>query len=186
MKLIVEGPDGGGKTAVIEKLGLTRRHFKSLRGGVGGADFRREGKDNQGWADPLDHPAVAYLKQLVNAPDGTAFDRFYLSERVYGPILREGSAISQGHVDIVQEIARVMRIPTVICLPPFETTLRNVIQPGRERPTYQTEAFLRTAYDAWVELTSSLRCFDYVVFNYETTTLDALRDTLEVLTGDYK
>lgn len=164
MKLIVEGPDGAGKSTVIEKLGLTRRHLKSLRGGVGGTT-------PAGWCGD-DHPAVAYIKQLINAPDGTAFDRFYMSEQVYGPILRQGSAISTGAVQIVQDIERLMRIPTVVCLPSFETTFRNVTQPGRERPVYQTVDFLRTAYDRWVEAVSQRH--DCIVFNYEAEDIRTL------------
>lgn len=175
MKLIVEGPDGSGKTTVIEKLGLTRRHLKSLRGGVGGTT-------QEGWGG-TDHAAVAYIRQLIDAPDGTAFDRFYLSELVYGPILRGQSAISETDVDLVRRVACLMGILTVVCLPSFETTFKNVTTLGRERPSYQTPEFLQTAYDGWKRVLN-FRTEDVIIFNYETDDIHLLHQLFQSLTKD--
>jgi hypothetical protein len=172
MKLIVEGPDGGGKTTVIEKLGLTRRHLKSLRGGVGGSTV-------EGWGG-TDPAPVAYIRQLIEAPDGTAFDRFYLSELVYGPILRGRAAIRESDVDLVWRVASLMGIYTVVCLPSFETTFQNVTQLGRERPSYQTPEFLQKSYDSWKRITT-FRPADMIVFNFETDSVKRLQLLLEDL-----
>lgn len=172
MKLIVEGPDGGGKTTVIERLGLTRRHLKSLRGGVGGTT-----PEGWGGSDPA---PIAYIRQLITAPDGTAFDRFYLSELVYGPILRGQSSIRESDVDVVRRVEALMGIYTVICLPSFEKTLENVCQPGRERPSYQTPEFLQRAYDAWHNFTR-FRASGVLFFNFETDSIEQLKFLLDQL-----
>lgn len=173
MKLIVEGPDGSGKTTLIERLGLTRRHLKSLRGGVGGTT-------PEGWGGE-DPAAVAYIRQLINAPDGTAFDRFYLSEMVYGPILRGRSGISDYDVDLVRRVAGLMNIYTVVCLPSFATTIQNVMTLGRERPSYQTPDFLQTAYDGWKRILN-FRTPDVIIFNYETDDVQVLQQLFGQLT----
>jgi len=158
MKLIVEGPDGGGKSTLIEKLGMDRMHLKSLRGGVGGTT-------QAGWAGADDAP-VAYARKLFEAPDNTAFDRFYLSETLYGPMLRDGSSITDEEVVLVRRVERALGIQTVICLPSYVTMLKNVMLDGRERPIYQTPAFLRGAYEKWASLTN--RTPTAHLFNYET------------------
>lgn len=150
--IIVDGPDGSGKTTLIEMLGCERRSFKALRGGIGS-----EGVGN--WGGDEDAP-VAYARQVLGAleeerrePGGAriAFDRFHLSEMVYGPILREGSAISDDEAVVLQRLLRARSVPTVVCLPPYATTFGNVNQEGRERPAYQTVRFLGDAYEAWNE-----------------------------------
>jgi len=118
--IVVEGPDGSGKSTVIKNLGYDPIKFRALRTGVGAS--RPDGTcgettgDASGWAG--NRPAFdAYRQQVKNARPGTAFDRFHLSE--------------------------------IVCLPPFETTFANVTLPGRERPAFQTEEFLRRAYGMW-------------------------------------
>lgn len=160
MKLIVDGPDGGGKSRVIERLGMDRIHLKSLRGGVGGTTLA-------GWAGADDAP-VAYARQLREAPDNTAFDRFYLSELLYGPMLRGESAITDEEVTLVKRVERAMQIPTLVCLPSYATTLQNVMQDGRERPVYQTPKFLRESYQGWQRLAAQHRP---QLFDYEQDTL---------------
>jgi len=163
MKLIVEGPDGSGKTTLIERLGLKRLHLKSLRGGVGGTT-------QEGWGG-TDEAPLAYAKQLMAAPEGTAFDRFYLSEMVYGPLLRGESAITEDEARLVRRVTSARGIGTVICLPPFRRTVANVMEEGRERPDYQTHEFLRAAYIGWCRVSTDTGAHEpqeryFTHFNY--------------------
>lgn len=147
--IIVEGPDGAGKTATIEKLGFTRTHLKSLKGGIGG-----DGSQG-GWA-PGYNTVAAYASKVREAqlkPGAKiAFDRFHLSEAVYGPILRNQQLIDDDTMTIISHMLRDKQIPVILCLPPFEMTLANVMQEGRPRPEYQTVEFLKRAYDEFVRL----------------------------------
>jgi hypothetical protein len=139
--IIVEGPDGSGKSTLISRLGHQRVHLRSLRGGVGGTT-------PEGWGGG--RPVVdAYVHALDTHPPETAFDRFHLSELVYGPILRNTQLITPEILDALTNEINRRRIPVIVCLPSWETTYRNVTQPGRERPGYQTDDFLRASYDAW-------------------------------------
>lgn len=165
--IIVEGPDGAGKSTLITMLGYQRVHLRSLRGGVGGTT-------PEGWGDG--RPVVdAYVHALDTHPPETAFDRFHLSERVYGPILRGAQLIT---TDVYVEMSRVLRerrIPVIVCLPPFETTYRNVTKHGRERPAYQTDQFLDDAYRSWRRAAWDLFCTnDAIVWDYTKDPLPAL------------
>lgn len=163
MKLIVEGPDGSGKTTLINNLGLKRLHLKSLRGGVGGTTAA-------GWAGQDEAP-TAYARRLREEPDGTAFDRFYLSELVYGPLLRGQAAITEDEAVLVRRVECALGIQTILCLPGWTRTWNNVTEAGRERPEYQTRSFLLQAWLAWSQMAWQARGKHY---NFETDQIPVL------------
>lgn len=158
--IIVEGPDGSGKTTVIEKLKHVRRQLKSIRGGVGGNTL-------VGWS--TDDTLQAYIKKIHDAQREElrdaqliAYDRFHLSEVVYGPILRGRQELRDGDLHLLNDYIRRKQIPVILCLPSFKTTLANVNQEGRERPAFQTEGFLHQAYEVWKRMAPwATTVFDY-------------------------
>lgn len=165
--IIVEGPDGSGKTTLIDRLGFQRKHLKALRAGVGS-----EGSGNWG----AGRPAIeAYANQLLTEPSTTAFDRFYLSETIYGPILRGQSAIRSTEVTVLQRLITALHVTEVICKPAFITSFSNVCREGRERPAYQTDAFLRDSYAGFDRASANPR---YVVWNYEYDPLPSIDPSL--------
>lgn len=162
--IIVEGPDGSGKDTLIEALGFQSYKLKALRGGVGGTESYRGGNGlgdgTAGWAGE-DPALLAYVKKLVAAKDapkeerpvhesgqrvGIAFNRFHLSEYVYGPILRKTQEVSDSDLRWLTNFCAAQDVAVILCLPPWEETLRQVSRPGRERPAYQTAEFLEQAY----------------------------------------
>ncbi len=151
--IIVEGPDGSGKSTLITNLGLERKRLKSIRGGVGGTRFNGTGDGVAGWGG--DDPALkAYCAKVLGFGPAApiAFDRFHLSEVVYGPILRHVQEISDGDLEFLAAFLRDRHVKVVMCMPPFAVTLANVNGEGRERPSYQTEGFLHQAYKAFERL----------------------------------
>lgn len=168
--IIIEGPDGSGKTTTIEKLGFTRLHTKSMKGGVGGST-------PNGWAGPgILSPVAAYARRVreVQQMVGVkiAFDRFHLSEQVYGPILRNEQLIDEMEMTIITHMLRDKQIPVILCLPPFDVTLANVMKENRERPEYQTEAFLRHAYERF----QRVACWATHVYDYTKDPLPGFVD----------
>jgi len=168
--IIVEGPDGSGKTELIKRLGFERRSLKSVTGGVGGTT-------EQGWANG-DPPLMAYVKKIITADTEEqagltkiAYDRFHLSEMVYGPILRGKQTLDEGMLRMLNDYLRGRHVPVILCLPTFETTLANVTREGRERPGYQTPEFLQQAYDEFTKTAP----WATVVFDYEKDALPAIR-----------
>lgn len=160
--IIVEGPDGSGKTTLIELLGHERKQLRSLRDGVGATN-------NKGWAKKGESVVDAYRRQLnlaltTERATGVkiAFDRFHLSEYVYGPILRNKQLITPEVMIAISRVLRDLRVPVILCLPPFAKTLEKVMEPGRERPAYQTEGFLHMAWQGFYRASP----WATVVFDY--------------------
>lgn len=169
--IIVEGPDGSGKSTLIKNLDLVPRRLKSIRGGLGGVKADGTGDGTAGWGG-TDPALKAYARKVLQyEPESLmAFDRFHLSEVVYGPILRGHQEMTEGDLALLSSFLRHRHIQVVLCLPPFEVTLANVNQNGRERPSYQTEGFLHQAYVAFTRLTP-----------WATTVYDFTRDAFPVM-----
>ena len=111
MIVVLEGPDGAGKTFLAEHL---REKF--------GLAYHREGPPPV----PRDRLALHYTGVLFNAVmdkmgggKGTVLDRFALSQSIYGPVYR-------GEDDFAEELAylgktlRRIGALQVLCLPPLE------------------------------------------------------------------
>jgi len=166
--IIVEGPDGSGKSTLIQHLGFLPRKFKALRTGLGGTNSLGLHDGIFGWGH-TDETVNAYYRVIdeyhgARRHENIAADRFHLSERVYSPILRGYQAVTDEDLATVSRTCRMQQIPIILCLPPFHVTLANVLVTGRERPSYQTEAFLREAYDAFVKLAPwATVVYDYTV-----------------------
>jgi hypothetical protein len=128
--VILEGPDGSGKTT------LARRLCHSLK-----LAYHHEGPP------PTNVPALEhYARLLAEAKRPTLFDRLHLGELVYGPLLRGASRLSNRDVRLLNRIIRGSGSTMVICGPPLETCLRNIR--GRNE-LIKDEAVLREAYDRW-------------------------------------
>lgn len=162
--IIVEGPDGAGKTTLIARLGFEARRLVSLRGGTGG-DTR------EGWAAPAETTVNAYLRKLLGAAKAErdrghqhiAWDRFHLSERVYGPILRQRQEVTDRDLYTLSTHLADLGVAVVLCLPPFEVT--HAKTRSRPWPAYQTDAFLTAAYAAWLDLAP----YASVVYDFTST-----------------
>jgi hypothetical protein len=174
--IIVEGPDGSGKTTVLGRVlarygASTRIHLKSLQGGIGGNKYDRGDRTDVGWGNGLP-PLLAYTRKVRELKrhqmmPALGVDRFHLSERVYGPLLRNTQLLNDNDLDFLGSFLKQEGVPVILCLPSFDRTMANVMLKGRERPAYQTDAFLRAAYDEFTRLTR----WATVVYNYEIEAL---------------
>jgi hypothetical protein len=147
--LIVEGPDGSGKSKLIEYFGLTRVHTLAF-------------------VEEQIGPVEFYSQRIGGAKVGTGFDRLWLSELVYGPVLRSRSAVSVEQARMLKN--RFPGVPVIVCLPPFEVTLRNTRKRGIW-PDYQTDDFLKSSYARFKDFADS-ELVDFVI-DYTGTTFGA-------------
>lgn len=103
MILIIEGPDGAGKTTYA-------RSFRN-------ATYHHEGPP------PGDRNLVDYylgnVERAHESQTPHVFDRSAMSEVVYGPILRGGSRIDRAGFEAFESGLRGLGAVTVICLPPY-------------------------------------------------------------------
>ncbi len=146
--VILEGPDGAGKstlaTALVRLTGFKYTHFTAPAQGVS-----------------FDDTCRIQVGEVHASGESVLFDRFHLSERVYGPIARGVDTMSD---DFEQSMWGLVRPVVVLCLPPWETAYTNWAQRNAERAEMIVK---RSQYEA-------------VYLAYES-----IRTTLPVLQYDY-
>jgi thymidylate kinase len=132
--LIIDGPDGAGKTT------LAKRHAL-----IAGMEYHHEGPP------PPEGVFEHYLRQ-VQRRRLTVFDRSFLGEQVYGPILRGGSALTVPQFnELLYEAKMGARI--VVCLPPLEVAFRNWLSRAvNGAELIRREETFRLTYEAWRRL----------------------------------
>jgi hypothetical protein len=141
MLLIIEGPDGAGKT--------------TLARGFGGA-YHHEGPPPPGVNLFQYYCAVVRTVHSENRRRTTVFDRLALSETVYGPIMRGGSRVSKADYQEFLAATRAYGAIHVLCLPPFPVALENwrrnrgaeyVADEGKFRQVYEAFALASPSAD---------------------------------------
>lgn len=137
--IIVEGPDGGGKSTLVRKL---TTEF----------NVPQHERASHGVAGPVSNLFEWAHKDVVTMPDQeiSVYDRHPLiSEYVYGPICR--STLPPGFTTTTAHaLVRMMapRVLVVVCRPP-NSVLKAAVRPERDMPGV-TEHIERiaSAYDA--------------------------------------
>jgi hypothetical protein len=114
--IIVEGPDGSGKSTLCKYLGeefdlqvvAPQEKGRMPKLPVRNRVYRALGKAVQGR-----HPAKIY-------------DRLYFSELVYGPAIRGRIDFSPGERTYIENILWSMHCPIILCLPPLQIVRENL------------------------------------------------------------
>jgi hypothetical protein len=108
--VILEGPDGGGKTTLAKKL--VERGF----------DYKHEGPPTK--KNVIDYYKIK-INDALNTKGDTVFDRLWLGERVYGPICRDEDKVGvMGH-RLFDRLLASKPILMYYCCPSLETARKN-------------------------------------------------------------
>lgn len=139
MIVILEGPDGSGKTTAAQH---------AVQAGYAVV--------HHGPPKPDEDVFRTYLEALLTCPPNTVFDRLFHGERVYGPLLRGESQLTRGQVAYLEQVAAGRGAVVVRCDAAPEVLV------ARGDPLYQrvNPERLQNAYsDVWKD--SLLTHVDY-------------------------
>ncbi len=145
--LIVEGADGSGKSTLAETL--RKDHgFKVIH--------TDKPKPNE---PDLFNTYLMDLWLALHDDQPVVFDRLYLGEQIYGPIMRGKSLLSDLHVRLLDRVVRAYDIKHVLCIPPRPTAMANWMAKKEDYVDHVDkwdEVFM--AYDRWSD---HLLTYDY-------------------------
>ena len=109
--IILEGPDGGGKTTLarsLEKLGWIYKH---------------EGPPPAG-RDQVAH-YLEILNDSIESPHNTVHDRLWLGERIYGRIARNNDTLGELGQKLFMRLHNSKQIHQFLCMPGITTAMAN-------------------------------------------------------------
>lgn len=178
--ILVEGPDGAGKTTLINKL--------TSRFGV--TDFTHHGTY-------LGESNIAqiYLNSLLSAwhrrsddkPYSMLLDRSWLAEPIYGAVMRDGeNRVTTWQRRMLERTFLGLGGVVVLCIPPFETCLRNwSTRREREYPDSRQKlrAIFQGYYDSasiWYRRGLPVLLYDYEVDPSADAFIEMLRCRIEL------
>jgi len=159
MIVLIEGPDGAGKTILAKKL-VDRF----------GLEYRHEGPPPK-HVEPLYHYGT-----LLDSFRGrnVVFDRFALGERVYGPVLRGKDRLGVLGWQIFQRLVKATGAFQVLCLTDYETC-EAIWSSGRPELFKDVKKF-RASYELFVDLEDTQ---DFV-YDFQLTSDDELFEYLSL------
>lgn len=115
--IIVEGPDGAGKTTLVDEICQT---FSLERGERGTSDRSK-------LYEVVVPDTYRAITDAVKASEpARVWDRIYYSELVYYPITTGKSQFSSGQRRLIERLIADLEIPVILCIPPLQECMDNV------------------------------------------------------------
>jgi hypothetical protein len=151
MIIVIEGPDGAGKTTLAKQLA----HDLKL-------DYHHEGPPPKGLA-PWDHYG-RILEDARRDKKDLVIDRFAYGERVYGPILRSKDTLGHTGWKLMVRLMRACGVVTVYCLPEYEVCYQSWAS-GRAELVRDEQKF-KLSYDIWLDHIKSQTDYSGIIYDY--------------------
>ena len=112
MPIIIEGPDGAGKSTLAKAL-ADRLDMNILKMTANGGQSVPE-----------------YLQKL--ACDGVIIDRCWVSEQVYSDLFGREPRIDNDDAEALTEFCWIARVPIIVLLPPLHVVIHRLYERGDE------------------------------------------------------
>lgn len=167
--IIVEGPDGSGKSTLIETISrdmdipMGPRFATSLGGPLDGLGYRVE-REAATWNDK---PVKIYDRHPL------------VSDYIYGPILRGG--VDESLLALSQDLVNLIKRNTmlVLCLPPYEVVRDNVMAEESMGQLSGVAENIGDIYDMYSQLEFHPQGWNIVLHDYTDSQYLELRYDIE-------
>ena len=133
--IVLDGPDGSGKTSLAQKLVNGHGYHKLHFGVPSAADLSSELS--------MFHFYFDALYKANRERDRVVADRSHLSEPIYGPVMRGGTKLTYRVEALVERYLEAIDAQVVICLPPYRISFNNWVRRKGEEYVKHVDDFKR-------------------------------------------
>lgn len=118
--IIIEGPDGGGKTTLLKRLEVGLAEYGIHQGVHAGTPNR-----DRMWETTVERTYDAIGRDLNPNYPPLVWDRLFYSELVYAPIMGRRNAFGL-RSNYVHRLIAYTQSPVIFCMPPIKEVMENV------------------------------------------------------------
>lgn len=155
--IIVEGPDGAGKTVLC---GQICKEFPDLK--MERIDHKDEEEEKKRRILSVRRRVYQGLgRAVIGGSPIELHDRFFYSEVVYGNLLRGDSRFTNEECEFINRVLEALNPPVIFCLPPLEVVKENL---GGQKHMIGVKENIGAIYNTYcgiVSLASSTIVYDY-------------------------
>lgn len=170
--IIVEGPDGSGKSTLVGEL-VSR---------LGLIQGTRSTLDRDRLHETTVQDSYRAVMAAVNGMDEPViWDRMFYSDGIYAPIVRDEESMFPGTtIEYLHRLVLAMRAPVVICLPPLEVVRANVASSRQLAGVAENIDAIYEAYEMLAREFSPSQCivYDYTIRGNVPRLANRLREYL--------
>ena len=116
--IIVEGPDGAGKTTIAHEI---CSEFKLL-------ERRYLGQRDKMYETTIPRTMGALARAVRCDQPAEVYDRLYFSELVYYQYTTGKCQFNSEQQDAVEKVIEALDIPVIFCIPPLEVVRMNIME----------------------------------------------------------
>lgn len=123
--IIVEGPDGAGKSTLVKHLAST----------FGLQVGKRSTEDRDKLYEAVRYDTYTALgTSVIGAGPIRVWDRFFFSELIYSVSTGRTCRFGQADTSFIGHVMEALRCPIFLCLPPIEAVLHNMAAEKHQMP----------------------------------------------------
>lgn len=115
--ILVEGPDGAGKTTLVEQL----QAFFDIGVGERGTNNR-----DDLWKVTVSDTYQAINKAVAGNEEPLIWDRLFFSDFIYSKYMNRACQFTNEQRIHILEMLRALHCPVILCLPPKHEVIKNV------------------------------------------------------------
>jgi len=151
--IVVEGPDGCGKTTLCNQL---QRDFD--------LSIERPQRGGEAPVVPVRNRVYRALGRAVKGHQpAKIYDRLYLSELVYGKVLRDKVEFSAFEQLYINDLLKALRCPVIICMVDFDVAHDNLAKEPQLWGVEENYRRIYYAYEQYIHRQPGVTQYDYEV-----------------------
>lgn len=181
MIIVIEGPDGAGKTtlarALCARFNLEYHHEGPPPAGRPALEHYGALVENARWRTqfPVEQTIDPAAKSPSQVKSGVVFDRLALGQTVYGPIYRNDISFGADEMRVMNRLLTAADAFEILCLSSYETCLTNW-RANRRYEMITDEAMFQAVYEGFAQFALA---YDHVVDYTEPGVYEILMQVIE-------